>query len=137
MIKMLTDITWAKVDHLVDRKKMLEGGWRWGWEQDADLARQLAADLSMDEGQARLLIGAATSGNPIVLSWDTVLRNQWGPTTTEHTTATVTVRYVTHWPNAERQQPARVRIRYWGFEYDVYSDQITGARTPDVERTYS
>ena len=133
---MLTDVTWAKADHMLRRNTLSEK--RWSWPEEVDLARQLAADLPIPEAQARLLASAATSGNPVVLTWDTVLRNRYEPDVTERTTTTVTVQYVTHWPTEpEKQQPARVRISYWGFEHDIYSTQIVDVRTPDTERTFS
>jgi len=136
MTKMLTDVTWAKADHMLRRNTLLEKGW--SWPEEVDLARHLAADLPIPEAQARLLASAATSGNPVVLTWDTVLRNRYEPDVTERTTTTVTVQYVTHWPaEPEKQQPARVRIRYWGFEHDIYSTQIVDVRTPDTEQTFS
>jgi hypothetical protein len=130
--KTLTGQTWADHHQGVSPERPIS------WPVESDLAQQLwkmDGHKHLRYQEWRLLLAAATSGLPVVVTWDTpvnLVRSK-----IERITRTVVVRYLTA-PSLDRpdEMPVRVRAAYSGFCHDIPATdihEVAPPPTPDAE----
>lgn len=118
--RMLTGETWAEHHQGVSPERPIS------WPVESDLAQQLWKMNGHDHlryQEWRLLLSAASSGLPVVVTWDTPV-NLDRPVI-DRTTRTMVVRYLTA-PSLDRpaELPVRVRAAYSGFCHDIRATDI-------------
>lgn len=125
---MLTGKTWGDY-----AERGLHPGERVGWAVEADLARQLWKMPGHDHLRYQewsLLLSAATTALPVVITWDTTL-NMNGGRKIERKTRTVIVQQASA-PNLTRpsELPVSLRVAYSGFGHRLAATDIREVAPP-------
>jgi hypothetical protein len=125
--KPLSHTTWATISGALSH----ESAAAFGWESLADLEHQLAAATGWTLEQAMALVGAVASQKPVNFTWDTPFQHANG-----NVERTTTVAIPSRLVAPHGTQPGYVRISYWGFEHNVYLDQVVAVSTTETTRQY-
>jgi hypothetical protein len=119
--KPFTSVTLDSLDRRISR------GVDVGWEEESDLAAELAEVSNLTSEQGRTLIAAIRTGLPVLLTWDTMLNPAEFPRPVERKRTGVILDEL----SVPAGTPGTVRIAYWGFGHPIGLDQIRAAVVPE------
>lgn len=139
MTRTFTTTTWADLgDRYLNRNNGTgaHGAKMMYWDDQHDLAVQLAeAQPALTFGQARELVSATCSGMPVTLTWRTRMTGELRHRI-QVTTATVIIEDLGRPGHDLRSMPGHAQIRYWGFGYCIYLNEITAVEVPPTTYTF-